>query len=1834
LSRLFRYENRDKTDCRAGIGAREAACHQDGGSLIALNGGKEIINMGGSIIIPRAPKLCSRLAMAVVALLSLVATAAAQEAAPVCNRTIKATVVAFDQVIFYNRFGAFDPAGMIYALERDVRPINGTTISPGNVRLRSDKRPRPIVLRANEGDCLQVTFKNMLTPTRAGVDNIPLPPNTPARRPYFDVPPFLIPKVTDPPFDCETIKIDIQADGSVHVKAPDDNCVMQTIDDGTIKPSSDDSPATRYASMHVNGLDYRSGIGDDGSNVGNNLSSLVAPGGSRVYNWYAGKEGQYFLYSTAATSGGEGDGGQIGHGLFGAINVEPRGSVWYRSQVTASDLHTAKTGTNPDGTPIIDYNKTYPNTTTPVLNMLGPGNEIFYSDINAIITNPTGRLNENCATATPSSTCGQPFREFTVIFHDELESGKPAFPELHQPLFQGVRDAFGINYGASGAGSIVLANRKKVGPAADCDECKFEEFFLTSWANGDPAMLVKYDAGNTDQLIATAALYPDDPSNVHHSYLSDPVRFRNIHAGPKETHVFHLHAHQWVQSSRDPKSTYLDSQTISPGAAFTYEINYGGSGNRNLTAGDAIFHCHLYPHFAQGMWELWRVHDVFESGTQDRNLPDFEIAGGTPTPAVVPIPHLFYRNSVGQVTAAVGMPPMPTPQFKGYPFYMGVKSTDNLSQIAGRRPPQPPLDFAKEGATFLDGGLRRHRILKASVIDGAAAILPGFAADPVHQRVRSLNGDPNLVALARELEEANAEFIPNDGTDLEKIAMRFHSGIKPDGTVGANFLTQYSWVAKAFNAFTPGGAQAKFIVNGLPEKTGAPYSDPCIATAPLRGYRGAYVQFKMQVNRAGWHDRQARIAVLEEDIQSTLASAYPNPIPSWPRPPEPLFFRAKSGECITFEATNLVPNVLNLDDFQVFTPTDTIGQHIHLVKFDVTSSDGSGNGWNYEDGTFSPGEVQERIRAIRKYNGCVGRDSGDKQDGTDICPVAVAHPRIGLGDGADLDGNGLPDWIGAQTTVQRWWADEQLNGNGTLRTVFTHDHFGPSSHQHHGLYAGLIVEPANTTWTTVDGNTILGDPSTRKDGGPTSYAANILDGANSFREYAMQIADFGIVYTPDLIPVNSPNHKEKPLPLAIGFPVDHDPSQEPRPESISAADPGTQLVNYRHEPIPLRIGEKVNGQFVQKTGPAGNLAYVFSSVVHGDPFTPLLKVYVGDRFQIRLLQGAQEEQHVANIHGHRWLFEPSAVNSGYTNSQALGISEHFEFEISDKVQPIFVRRGVADYLYQSAATENLWDGQWGLIRAFKFPQPDLKQLPNNNRLNIPGGNAATQPALPPNPLAEPTLAVEGDSGIDDGMPIEKDDADAVPDPTAISADIDGATKGTESLAPGAFAFQGGINRCPSIPGMPIKRFTVEAWLAKDLFFGLPNAAKGIIYNQRFGFHDPAGIVFINALDRTAIRQNPSKLEPLMLRVNAGDCVEVTLRNHMRPTLPEYDSWNLMPPIVPKFNFNQVQTSNRVSLHPQLLGYDVSGSDGSAVGFNPDTTVGPGKSIRYAWYAGKITFNDNGATPLEPDEILLPGGVRLTPIEFGITHLRDVGDVIKHASHGAIGALIVEPRTASGYTDPESFSLVPVNSGSRADIRASDGSVMFREFALLYQDDLTMKDALGRAMRNYDDSDDAEDSAQKAFNYRMEPLWARLGFPPETDLGTLNAQDYKNTLSSTAFNPGCGGACGDPATPVFKVQAGRPVRFRIADVAGHGRQHGFTIFGHHWQYEPWTNKSRVQGSNPGSFEVGSYSHVGATRHLNILLPKAGGLFGIKGDFLYRTQDSFNFSGGLWGIFRVE
>src|ERR671920_2330925 len=232
-----------------------------------------------------------------------------------------------------------------------------------------------------------------------------------------------------------------------------------------------------------------------------------------------------------------------------------------RSQVTAAEMEMAAErntdGTvkkTPAGQPIINYDAVYPaghaRAGQPILKMLDANDTIVHTDLNAIITGPNkGRF--PAGTYRPNATepdRDQPFREFTVVYHDEIKAIQ-AFPEFFEDpvlshTLHSVRDGFAINYGTGGIGSEILANRLGVGPMANCPECKYEEFFLSAWAVGDPAQIVDVPANTTDgsgNLIkgakATKVLFPDDPSNVHHSYINDHVKMRIVHAGPKDPHL-------------------------------------------------------------------------------------------------------------------------------------------------------------------------------------------------------------------------------------------------------------------------------------------------------------------------------------------------------------------------------------------------------------------------------------------------------------------------------------------------------------------------------------------------------------------------------------------------------------------------------------------------------------------------------------------------------------------------------------------------------------------------------------------------------------------------------------------------------------------------------------------------------------------------------------------------------------------------------------------------------------------------------------------------------------------------------------------------------------------------------------------------------------------------------------------------------------------------------------------------------------------------------------------------------------------------------------------------
>ena len=281
----------------------------------------------------------------------------------------------------------------------------------------------------------------------------------------------------------------------------------------------------------------------------------------------------------------------------------------------------------------------------------------------------------------------------------------------------------------------------------------------------------------------------------------------------------------------------------------------------------------------------------------------------------------------------------------------------------------------------------------------------------------------------------------------------------------------------------------------------------------------------MKLNKKGWLYPQQRILSLWNDVKDTFEGT---------RAPEPFFFRSSTGDTVEFWHTNLVPSYYELDDFQVRTPTDVLGQHIHLVKFDVTSSDGAGNGFNYEDGTFSPDEVRERIDAINASENKVcspstrGPSSAESQSPRrrelKILTITTRITTTFLE--TRRPANRRIRNVALQTTVQRWDTDPLLDNEGvdrTLRTVFTHDHFGPSTHQQVGLYAGLLVEPENSCWYQANGTRM----NTRADGGPTSWTGFIIpaDPAESYREFALEFQDLQLAYDSPITPT-VPTHTQ------------------------------------------------------------------------------------------------------------------------------------------------------------------------------------------------------------------------------------------------------------------------------------------------------------------------------------------------------------------------------------------------------------------------------------------------------------------------------------------------------------------------------------------------------------------------------------------------------------------------------------------------------------------------------------------------------------------------------------
>lgn len=576
------------------------------------------------------------------------------------------------------------------------------------------------------------------------------------------------------------------------------------------------------------------------------------------------------------------------------------------------------------------------------------------------------------------------------------------------------------------------------------------------------------------------------------------------------------------------------------------------------------------------------------------------------------------------------------------------------------------------------------------------------------------------------------------------------------------------------------------------------------------------------------------------------------------------------------------------------------------------------------------------------------------------------------------------------------------------------------------------------------------------------------------------------------------------------------------PETYPDDDPGTMGIKYRNAPLDLRR---------TKNGSAVDPAYVFSSHVFGDPETPLLQAYAGDDIRIRLVQGAQEEQHQFTMNGMRWKEEPLDPGSPFVNAEPVGVSEAFNFEapkLNCSNTSVPCR---SDFLYSGTAIDDLYTGVWGILRVHGGRVPTLLPLPDN----VPT-TSGTVPSRSPTALASPPR------GADPGTP------------------------------------------CPT--GAPVRRYSVVALQAR------------ITYNDA-GDHDPYGLVYALAQDEAAIRGGANP-EPLVLRANEGDCLEVTLTNKLTTAFQQHRGVVDGDAPAPTETAASRIPGLRVSMHPQLLRYDARLSDGATIGYNLDQTVAPTKSITYRWYADDVS-----------------------PGELGALNVTDFGDVRGHRHHGLFAGIVIEPKNSRAFHPATGSSLA---AGASADIRVP-GTADFREHVVFFQDGLNLRDAAGAVIDDPSDHPptpeepdgaplDAEDGGEKAFSYRSEPFRHRLGYEPVA-ADSPAGRDLADVYDSVVH--------GDPATPIFRAYGRDPLRVRVLQGSDKPRQHAFQLAGHSFPAQPGDPDTRI---------LGTVSGIAPGTHINAHMGNAGGPTGAAGDYLYNCAVGFfHRSGGLWGLTRV-
>lgn len=283
--------------------------------------------------------------------------------------------------------------------------------------------------------------------------------------------------------------------------------------------------------------------------IATNAKSYVAPGKSVSYEWYISDdepEGTHYFHSHVDERS------QTNHGLFGALIVEPKGSV-YLDPKSAKD---------------------------------------FSSGWSAMIKPSTGSA----------------FREF-AIFYEEV--GDPPSPHLDKngrpvalvdPYTESYRPgSFAINY-RSEPFMNRLALEQQVTNTLD------KSLPYSSYAFGDPATPIarSYLGDPVKMRVIHGGA---DIFHVHHVH-GGAIRWRRQPGVEADDFDGGLDKHPPLVPVASER---VDSQSLGPSETYDEE-NECGSGGCQQSAGDFLIHCHVANHYLSGMWMIWRVYNTLQDG--------------------------------------------------------------------------------------------------------------------------------------------------------------------------------------------------------------------------------------------------------------------------------------------------------------------------------------------------------------------------------------------------------------------------------------------------------------------------------------------------------------------------------------------------------------------------------------------------------------------------------------------------------------------------------------------------------------------------------------------------------------------------------------------------------------------------------------------------------------------------------------------------------------------------------------------------------------------------------------------------------------------------------------------------------------------------------------------------------------------------------------------------------------------------------------------------------------------------------------------------------------------